>query len=117
VAQTAVDRGDPTNYAGLSPMKQVLLMQAMEDPVMPAKATEALGRAMHLPQVAPVYAKIDDVDQPSGSVMRRGWSQWDPAMHSLTYAEESSPDVYAKARAQMFHFLATWMKTGDAEIQ
>jgi dienelactone hydrolase len=116
IAQTAVDRGDPTNYGPLSLEKQVLLMQAMEDETMPAKATEDLGRAMELPQVAPVHRGVDGVRSVSSPELRRGWTQWDPAMHSLTYAPGNAPDTYAKARAQMFHFLESWSRTGAGEI-
>jgi len=117
VAQTAVDRGDPTNYAALSLDRQVLLMQAMEDETMPRKRPKPLGRAMHLPQVAPIYARIDDVDEAASPALKRGWSQFDPATHNLAYGPGDTPDTYAKARAQLFGFLKSWAETGTAQIQ
>jgi alpha-beta hydrolase superfamily lysophospholipase len=113
VAQTALDRGDPTNYAPLSTNKEVLLMQGMEDEVMPAKATESLARALRLPQVEPIYMRADDMEDAPVPAETRGWTQWDPATHSLVY----DVPTYPQARAQMLHFLTTWSTARTAEIE
>src|SRR5262249_9229735 len=117
VAQTAMDKGDPTNYARFSADKQVMLLQAMEDETMPPKATESLGRAMGLPQIAPVFAAIDGVETIAAPAGRRGWAQYSPARPSLAYAPENAPDTYAASRARLFHFISTWAKTGVGEIR
>jgi pimeloyl-ACP methyl ester carboxylesterase len=117
VAQTALDKGDPTNYAALSADKQILLMQAMQDVAMPPQATASLARAMALPQVPPIFEREPLVPEVAPPVARRGWLQYSPATHSLAYQEDNTPEAYARSRSQLFHFLTTWAKTGVAEIR
>lgn len=113
VAQAAIDRGDPSNYARLSMDKQVLLIQGMEDATVPAAASTALARAMALPQVDPVEP-VSDLPTLSAPVERRGWTQHANAGHNLFH--EPSLPAYAVARGQLFHFIRTWAETGTAEI-
>jgi hypothetical protein len=117
VAQAALDRGDPTNYVGRAGEKQVLLMQAMQDETMPAGATRALGRAMQLPQLAPVFEKEAGLSEVTGPITRRGWTQFSPAKHALAYSPGNTPEEYARSRAQLFHFVRTWAETGTGEIK
>lgn len=117
VAQAALDRGDPSNYAHLSSEKQILLMQAMQDEVMPPGATRAMARAMGLPQIDPVYERDQTVPEISAPTMRRGWTQFSPAMHSLAYSPDDAPEAYARSRAQLFHFVETWAHSGIGEIR
>lgn len=117
VAQAALDRGDPTNYVARASEKQVLLMQAMQDETMPAGATRALGRAMMLPQVAPVFEKEENLAEMTGPVMRRGWTQFSPAKHALAYSPGNTPEEYARSREQLFRFVQSWAREGVGEIR
>jgi hypothetical protein len=117
IAQAALDRGDPSNYVELAASKQALLMQAMQDEAMPSKATAALGRAMALPQVSPVFERIEDLPEVSAPITRRGWTQFSPATHSLAYSPGNTPEAYERSRAQLFHFVRTWAASGVGEIR
>lgn len=116
VAQAALDRGDPSNYAHLSANKQVLLLQAMQDEVMPPGATRALARSMRLPQIEPIFERDDRLPSMPAPVTGRGWTQFSPATHSLAYSPGNTPEAYAASRAQLFHFVETWAATGTGEI-
>ncbi|MBK6684890.1 MAG: prolyl oligopeptidase family serine peptidase [Deltaproteobacteria bacterium] len=114
VAQTLLDRGDPSNYARLSREKQILLSQAMEDDVVPAAASVSLARAMELPLLAPGVAPVADLPVMAGPLARRGWAQFSPAGHEL-FQREGRPN-FRPARDQAMHFLARWRDTGQAEL-
>lgn len=114
VAQTLLDRGDPSNYARLSREKQVLLSQAMEDDVVPAGASVSLARAMELPLLAPGVAPVPDLPVMAGPISGRGWAQFSPAGHEL-FQREGKPN-FRPARDQAMHFLARWRDTGQAEL-
>jgi dienelactone hydrolase len=113
VAQTVLDRGDPSNYAARSADTQVLLIQALEDQVVPAGATVSLARAMALPLVGEPYAPVPDLPTAPGPVSRRGWTQY-PGTHALPL--KASEPYHAHARAQARRFIETWVATGTAEI-
>jgi cephalosporin-C deacetylase-like acetyl esterase len=115
VAQSALDRGDPSNYAARSKDRQVLLITATEDSVIPPAGSAALARAMALPQVEPVYDRDETLPMVAGPIQRRGWTQHPDAGHDLFHAE-SKPE-YGSARAQLFHFVKTWVETGVGEIR
>lgn len=114
VAQAAIDRGDPSNYARFSLEDQVLLIQGMEDTTVPAAASAALARAMALPQVNPVEP-VPDLPTIDAPAERRGWTQHAGAGHNLFH--EPALPAYDVARGQLFHFVSTWAETGVAEIQ
>lgn len=114
VAQSLLDRGDPSNYARLSREKQVLLVQAMEDDVVPARATVSLARAMELPLLGPGVAPVSDLPVLPAPIPRRAWSQFTPAGHEL-FRRQGRPN-FAPARAQAFHFLRAWRERGEAEV-
>jgi cephalosporin-C deacetylase-like acetyl esterase len=115
VAQAAMDRGDPSNYARRSMDKQVYLITALLDTSVPPAASAALARAMELPQVEPIYDRVDALPAVSGPLTRRGWSQHADVGHEL-FHEPSNP-ASAVARAQLFHFVKTWVETGVGEIR
>jgi hypothetical protein len=117
VAQAALDRGDPSNYGALSSDKQVLLLQAMQDEVMPPHATRALARSMLLPQIEPAFERDEQLPLLTAPIARRGWTQFSPATHSLAYSPGNTPEAYARSREQLFHFVATWASTGTGEIR
>ncbi len=114
VAQAAMDRGDPSNYASRSLDKQIYLITALQDTVVPPAASVALARAMSLPQVEPVYRPIEGLTTGVAPVTRRGWSQHDDAGHDLFH--DRSHAAYAAARGQLFHFVKTWAETGTGEL-
>ncbi|MCK6552596.1 alpha/beta hydrolase [Myxococcota bacterium] len=117
VAQTALDKGDPSNWAHLARTKQVLLLQAMEDEVMPRRATMALGRHLGLPQIAPIFEASPGATTVDAPIAGRGWAQYSPARHSLAYAPQNTPESFEAARARLFHYLGTWAATGMGEIR
>ena len=53
----------------------------------------------------------------SAPIMRRGWTQFSPATHSLAYSAGNTPEAYARSREQLFHFVETWAKSGTGEIR
>jgi len=114
VAQSVLDRGDPSNYAARSLDSQILLVQALEDTVVPAGATVSLARAMALPLVGEPWAPVPDLPTEAGPIERRGWVQF-PGDHGLP-TKRSEP-YNADARAVARHFIQSWLETGEAEVR
>lgn len=114
VAQTVLDRGDPSNYVAAARDKQILLIQALNDNVVPAGATISLARALDLPLVGQAYTPVDDLPVQAAPATRRAWTQF-PGSHGLPmHRDEPS---YEAARAQAWHFIETWVRTGTGEIR
>lgn len=114
VAQSVLDRGDPSNFVASAADKQVLLIQALQDTVVPAGATISLARAMDLPLVGEAHTPVPDLATLPGPVPRRGWTQFEGS-HDLP-VRRSQPN-YEAARAQARHFMDTWVRTGEGEIR
>lgn len=114
-AQTALDRGDPSNWAWASQNKQILLVQAMDDVVVPAAASQSLALAMDLPLLAPGSRPHPALPILSGPLTRRGWSQFAPGSHALF--RHASETHHQSAKNQVFHFIETWAATGTAEVR
>ncbi len=114
VAQSVLDRGDPSNFAARSLDEDVFLLQGMTDTVVPPGATESLARAMGLAIVAPAADAPDGITVVDGPVAGRGWTQFPGVGHNLFY--ERDKPTYEQAHAQLAHYVATWAATGVGEI-
>lgn len=115
VAQTVLDRGDPSNFAHRSRDKQIYLAQGMDDTVVPPGATRSLGIAMGLPIIAPAADAPPGTEVIEGPLEGRGWAQYPDAGHGLFF-DEGRPG-YEASRAQLLEFVRTWAQTGTGVIR
>ncbi|MEQ9500250.1 MAG: hypothetical protein RIT81_25475 [Deltaproteobacteria bacterium] len=115
VAQSVLDRGDPSNFAARSLGEDVFLLQGMTDTVVPPGATESLARAMGLPIVAPAADAPEGIEVIDGPVAGRGWTQFPGVGHNLFY--ERDKPTWEQAHGQLSHYVATWAATGVGEIK
>ncbi len=139
LAQTLVERGDIANFAPhiLSDrlpgtgdrIPQALLQIAIGDETIPNSASWYLTRAMHLPQLAPVVAPVDIVEQVTelpvaGNIAdgaaTAGMFQFDRVSYGPTgspsASQHGSVPGSAQALLQSVHFLQTWFNDGVSEI-
>ena len=70
-AQTAIDDGDPSNYAAVAG-KNILMLKVLDDAVVPNSQTDALALGYGLPQVAAVPAVASWPVVQDGNVLTTG---------------------------------------------
>ncbi|MCA9669866.1 MAG: alpha/beta fold hydrolase [Myxococcales bacterium] len=132
--QTLFERGDPGNFAsgiqrtpwgapGATTLKHVLYPMVENDKFVPNLPNEALARAAGVPQVPPVLHAVPGLEvtakAPLSANGREGktaaYFQYDIVNGSET-ATHTNLTGSPEARAQLSHWLETYLATGTPEV-
>ena len=116
--------GDPINYAAVlrpdplpatSRPRQVLLMEMLGDLTMHDDILESTAVALSLPHYEPILRPLPALEVVTSGATHSGFVQYEDGEHGFRLGGPD-PELTARAQAQMFHYLATFLETGEAEI-